>query len=176
MNDDVLRNRKHKAIMEIIKLEEKFAALRERITEEIDIFSDMWSEQENTQMVRAFITAVGMISGLPTTKEILDAADEMTDGSLSGVYFLLQDDEVVYVGQSLNVYARLNSHLGQKEFNRFAWVQVEPKMLLSIEKLYIDILDPKLNVARNLDASRYVKRKFDYVRVVEEFSSDNSLA
>jgi hypothetical protein len=62
----------------------------------------------------------------------------------SGVYFLINDDKIIYVGQSTNVYARITSH-HDKTFNSFAFIPCEPKVLDGLESLYIHIFRPPLN-------------------------------
>ncbi|EJJ8796738.1 GIY-YIG nuclease family protein [Salmonella enterica] len=62
----------------------------------------------------------------------------------TGVYFLLDGDDVVYVGQSRNVYARISSHPA-KNFNRYAFVPCAVEALDKLESLYIHLLRPKLN-------------------------------
>lgn len=62
----------------------------------------------------------------------------------SGVYFLLDGDEVVYVGQAVNVFARIEGHR-EKRFDRFAFVPCAPEMLDKLESLYIHCLRPRLN-------------------------------
>ncbi len=68
-------------------------------------------------------------------------------GTTCGVYFLLQDSEVVYVGQSVNIYSRIASHT-DKQFNRFAYVLCRKEHLDRLESLYIHCLQPKLNGGR----------------------------
>lgn len=74
--------------------------------------------------------------------EIISAAN--TWELATGVYFLIDGDKVVYVGQSVNVYARIASH-HDKVFERFAFIPCEREMLDSLESLYIHILRPPLN-------------------------------
>jgi len=65
----------------------------------------------------------------------------------SGVYFLVQDDEVVYVGQSVNPLARISTHVKEKAgmFNKFYFLAVPKHMLDSVEGGFIKLLKPKLN-------------------------------
>jgi hypothetical protein len=62
----------------------------------------------------------------------------------SGVYFLVQDQEVVYVGQSVNIYSRIPQH-SDKKFNKYAFVPCEVELLDKLESLYIHTLKPRLN-------------------------------
>ncbi|EET8237114.1 hypothetical protein FC219_002277 [Escherichia coli] len=71
----------------------------------------------------------------------------------TGVYFLLDGDDVVYVGQSRNVYSRISSHPA-KNFNRYAFVPCAVEALDKLESLYIHLLRPKLN-GRKPDGSAF---------------------
>lgn len=62
----------------------------------------------------------------------------------SGVYFLINDDKIIYVGQSTNVYARITAH-HDKEFNNFAFIPCDLEALDGLESLYIHIFRPPLN-------------------------------
>ena len=62
----------------------------------------------------------------------------------TGVYFLIANKTIVYVGQSVNVYARLGSH-GNKKFDSFAVITCPEEHLDMLESLYIHLLNPVLN-------------------------------
>lgn len=71
---------------------------------------------------------------------------------LAGVYFLILDEEVVYVGQSSNIHMRLQSHINQdvKLFDD-AWYISEkdkPKRLY-LEMNLIQMYKPIYNVVTN---------------------------
>jgi hypothetical protein len=74
--------------------------------------------------------------------EIVNAAN--TWELATGVYFLIDGDRVVYVGQSVNVYARIASH-HSKVFDRFAFIPCGKEVLDNLESLYIHIFRPPLN-------------------------------
>lgn len=61
-----------------------------------------------------------------------------------GVYFLIYEGRVVYVGQSVDVLSRISQHK-EKRFDRFAFVPCDRASLDVIESLYIHILQPPLN-------------------------------
>lgn len=69
----------------------------------------------------------------------------------SGVYFLLDGDEVVYVGQAVNVYSRIGQHT-DKRFDRYAFVPCAAEGLDRLESLYIHCLRPRLNGNQGKDA------------------------
>lgn len=88
------------------------------------------------------------ISASLTNKTLLQA-EEIVRVALpwnmtKGVYFLVHKDEVVYVGQSNNVYSRISQHV-DKVFDKFAFVQCEANLMNKLESLYIHVLKPKLN-------------------------------
>lgn len=64
-----------------------------------------------------------------------------------GVYFLYDGDELVYIGESDNVFRRIGQHIYQKskKFNRFEIYPTSDRKRL--EGFLIDLLHPKYNVA-----------------------------
>lgn len=62
-----------------------------------------------------------------------------------GVYFLIEGDEIVYVGQSVNINQRLLGHFPNKEFSRVAILPVPPDRLEDVEREYINHLAPRYN-------------------------------
>lgn len=68
-----------------------------------------------------------------------------------GVYFLLDHQEIVYVGQSVNVHARVSQHLDDstKSFNRVCYLPARPEELSEIENAMIVLLKPKFNTRGN---------------------------
>ena len=80
-----------------------------------------------------------------TLSQILRAAKPVTD--IAGVYFLVRGKwpaaKVVYVGQSLNVYARVAQHSATKSFDSWAFVRCTPDELDLVESTYIHWLKPE---------------------------------
>lgn len=65
---------------------------------------------------------------------------------IAGVYFLVKDGQVVYVGQSGNVYARLEKHRAKVDFDLWHFLHVPNKTeRLQLERAYIRSLKPALN-------------------------------
>jgi hypothetical protein len=62
-----------------------------------------------------------------------------------GVYFLILNGRVVYVGQSVNVYQRIGQHSTQKKFDSYAYIPCEKSMLDRLESIYIYFLMPEFN-------------------------------
>lgn len=65
-----------------------------------------------------------------------------------GVYFLFSGDEIVYVGQSVNVFARVAGHFVYKSFDSFAFVPCRHDQRLALESHYIKLFSPALNVSK----------------------------
>lgn len=83
------------------------------------------------------------------TGKALLRAEEIATAALpwakaTGVYFLIDGAEVVYVGQAVNVYARISQHTN-KRFTHYAFVPCAADALDRMESLYIHCLRPKLN-------------------------------
>jgi hypothetical protein len=91
---------------------------------------------------------------LLTPAEIVNAAIDPAEHS--GIYFLIDGHEIVYVGQSENVFSRLAQHAreGVKRFNRFHWVKCHRALLLELEASYIAALTPRYNQTFSLESAR----------------------
>lgn len=76
-------------------------------------------------------------------EEIVSARLDLMGGS--GIYFLISGERVVYVGQSVNVFARVRQHLSDKEFDSYAYILADAGLLNVLESLYIHTLRPPLN-------------------------------
>lgn len=81
---------------------------------------------------------------------------------ISGVYFLIEGNEIVYVGQSIDVYNRVTSHAlkGEKVFDRYAYIEVNPDDLNEVEADYIVVMGPKLNGPNLPCYKKWVSPKF----------------
>jgi hypothetical protein len=73
---------------------------------------------------------------------------QVTPADVRGVYFLFLNEEIVYIGQSTNVYTRIQAHVnqGEKVFNK-VFVQIVPEEinLLAVEKHWILKYRPRYN-------------------------------
>jgi hypothetical protein len=67
------------------------------------------------------------------------------DRDVCGVYFLIQDEAVVYVGQSVNVYARMKQHALDKVFDRCLFLPIPQQYIGFVEQFFIGQLKPVLN-------------------------------
>ena len=94
-------------------------------------------------------TVLANISIKLTSKTLLSEGEIVSRsdpwGRVSGVYFLISDQKIVYIGQSLCIFSRIDQHKKVKRFDRFAYIPCEKTLLDSLESLYIHCLRPPLN-------------------------------
>lgn len=62
-----------------------------------------------------------------------------------GIYFLIKDSEIVYVGQSIHIHGRVKTHQKDKEFDRVFFVGCTRDELNQLEAKYIRQFEPRLN-------------------------------
>ena len=71
---------------------------------------------------------------------------EIPNNIKKAVYILFKDNEVVYVGQTINGLKRIFQH-GKKDFNKYAFIETED--LEYYEDFYIMKYQPKYNRSHN---------------------------
>lgn len=76
----------------------------------------------------------------------------------SGIYFLIRDFKVMYVGKSVNVLGRLCQHRreGRRTFDSFNVILCSPDRLDELEEAYIVVLMPRWN--RSISRRPQIKR------------------
>jgi hypothetical protein len=89
---------------------------------------------------------VQMITDLLCEAEII-AASIPVAGPRCGIYFLIRDGRVMYVGQSVNIDARIATHYRspRRKFDGWHWLPCEPSALDALERRYLDALLPPWN-------------------------------
>jgi hypothetical protein len=112
----------------IAELEEKLGNLREDVQKEVRF----------GEAVKTLTSGV-----LLREHEIVEHAVPV--GTVCGVYFLVYEKRVVYVGQSTNVFSRIHTHAQDKTFDSYVYIPCEISMLDKLESLYIHFLSPPLN-------------------------------
>jgi hypothetical protein len=106
------------------------------------------AELENRKARSTHTLSLDILSNRITSRDML-LEEEIVAGAQGyefacGVYFLVHAGAVVYVGQSINVYARVHSHRqeGRKSFDSFAFTPCEKEELDMLESLYIHAMCP----------------------------------
>lgn len=64
---------------------------------------------------------------------------------IRGIYFLFKDNELVYIGQSEDIYKRVPSHLFSKDFNNWNYIEYVNDDLNTLEAEFILKYRPKHN-------------------------------
>lgn len=65
-----------------------------------------------------------------------------------GIYFLIKDNKIVYVGQSVNIFKRIKNHKRTKDFDYYNYIllpEVSDNRLNDVEMKYIAAFSPKYN-------------------------------
>ena len=89
-----------------------------------------------------------------STPLFIESLSQFAMPPVSGVYFLINEiEEVVYVGQSINLLARISDHYKDKKkfphFSKVAVLPVPPDKLFETEGKFIQALKPRLNGGEN---------------------------
>lgn len=76
-----------------------------------------------------------------------------------GVYFLYDNEELVYIGMSINILNRVNSHVREKKmtFNKIKIVHtnfMDKKGIFDLESKLINKHNPRYNFTTQYDSSR----------------------
>jgi predicted GIY-YIG superfamily endonuclease len=93
----------------------------------------------------------GWANRIEKAKSIIDAfsaPEEFILKKIACVYFLLQGDEIVYIGQTVDIHNRISVHTRKKnkKFNKVLYHEVKKKNLLIVENYLIKKYKPKYNL------------------------------
>jgi hypothetical protein len=75
-------------------------------------------------------------TGTMNTEDVLKI-ERYSKTQICGVYFLVKNEEVIYVGKSIDLLTRVVSHVKTKDFDSFALIQCDEHMLDFEETKYI---------------------------------------
>ncbi len=129
-NSEALKAAKYEAKVYAGNLREKIVALETKLAALERI--EKWDSN--------FATITG--KRLLREKEIVKSS--LPWDSVSGVYFLVSKNEIIYVGQSVNVFSRISQHK-DKKFDRYVFIPCAVDALDKLESLYIHYLQPRMN-------------------------------
>lgn len=89
------------------------------------------------------------VSSALTGKVLLSERELVAGASawdpICGVYFLVKDMRVVYVGQSVDIFARVSEHRAKIMFDSISFIRCAKSGLDVLESLYIHTLKPPRN-------------------------------
>ena len=75
--------------------------------------------------------------------------------SPSGIYFLYDNDELVYIGETIQVLRRLQDHIyeNKKNFSKAFFIKINKEKTLKIETELIRFFKPKYNGVKKADSN-----------------------
>lgn len=126
---------------ELSALKEKKAALKEEKNKEQHKIDELFEIQRTMEEMAETSKSLTMRS-LLSEEEICEHSVKFEN--TCGVYFLIKNNKIVYVGQSVNAPARIPQHT-DKDFDSFAVIRCEKESLDALESLYIHLFKPGLN-------------------------------
>jgi len=90
--------------------------------------------------------------------DVLKLRVPLDQATTPAVYFLYDGDEIVYIGQSKEVFGRIASHVrdGEKQFDSFAIIHVSAVELDAVEKANIEAYRPRYNSLCNFDKRQHL--------------------
>lgn len=120
-------------------------ALRDHIASLAAQKAILESQLHQTETSKRLAGVAESITGKTLLRECEIVGSSVPVGENCGVYFLIKDSRIVYVGQSINVHGRIAEHRRYKEFDRFCFIRCEKENLDVLESLYIHVFRPELN-------------------------------
>lgn len=81
------------------------------------------------------------------------------------VYFLIDEDEIVYVGQTVKLPDRIKAHTNKryplfyKQFTHFSTLKVRADRLKITEEVYIATFNPKYNIQKPITSIEELRRQ-----------------
>lgn len=117
------------------------------------------------------------MSELLTKNEILFTVNNVS--KQRGIYFLVSNGEIVYVGQSENIFKRIAEHMQSKDFDGYAYDETNDD-LNELEVDYILALKPSLNAAlpnntRFISFDNFSKKNKINKWVLKRFINENNI-
>lgn len=96
-----------------------------------------------------------------------EARDAREPPSRCGVYMLIRDDRITYVGSSKSMMKRVKAHQSNgRSFDRVIWMETAPEDLLYVERLLIGTIQPPEN--RDVRAPSQTKRELKLANPLPE--------
>lgn len=82
------------------------------------------------------------------SKQEILARSQVMPNKIVGIYFLIKDNEIVYVGQSVDVLPRISFHRAKesKVFSHYSFIECNKEHLSMLEAHYIYLFIPLYNL------------------------------
>ena len=95
---------------------------------------------------QANIMSKAIIDNIFDSKKIY-VIEKITIEDFCGIYFLLKEKKIVYIGQSVNIFSRINAHTKDKDFDEVRFFKCQREDLDKVEIFFIKLIKPELNGA-----------------------------
>lgn len=110
------------------------------------LFGSYLQYQEGLPLQRVLPVVLPEVTSAEVPQELVLLASALRRIPFAtGVYFLVDDRQVVYVGKSENVCSRVPAHMTDKMFSDVLWLPVRRDVLDSVEAAFITTLRPHYN-------------------------------
>ena len=162
-----------RARAECMEIDQTATALKKAGRLELSkVRSELEKEVQDLKSKSSHEIKMNLLSDTLTGKYMLDVNEIVAKSapfkSKCGVYFLIQDGQVVYVGQSVSVETRIRDHANNKYeikvFDRYAYIPCEKQQLDVLESLYIHALNPKYQGRQS--SQRYPAAPFSFPQLL----------
>ena len=94
----------------------------------------------------------------------VDGIKHFAENDMPGyIYFLAKDEDVVYVGQTVNIRSRLRDHKKSKQYDKVCFIEVPQNRLIEIESAFIRAMKPSLNgvgISRPIESDKKILSEF----------------
>lgn len=103
------------------------------------------AEQENSSECPELMMAGERLLGhaLLSSEAIVDSSVPFK--KLCGVYFIISEGQIIYIGQSVDILSRIGLHENHWKFDAYSIVECAKENLDLLESLYIHLFNPPLN-------------------------------
>jgi hypothetical protein len=108
-----------------------------------DLFDDVSCPEKPVLHLKSILATAGSSEALLQERDIVEAAQPYIP--TCGVYFLIRESRILYVGQSSNIEVRLATHNRRFVYDRAAVIPCAPEMLDVLESHYIHLFQPEGN-------------------------------
>ena len=111
---------------------------------------------------------------IPIDDIINSASDKMSINSTNIIYFLINSNELVYIGQTTKALSRIGEHQynSDKIFNKIFYIDVPQHKLDQVEMSYIITYNPPKNIT---GTEAHTKLEFLVDRVLERVKSEGDM-
>lgn len=86
------------------------------------------------------------VSRMVNINELDVLTDAIASPKCAGIYFLIKESKIVYIGQSINLLSRLGSHTKRIDFDKYTFVKCAKEHLNDVESALISRFNPEHNI------------------------------